>query len=216
MQRLSLLNNHVAENQQTLWVMKNVETFDFKPSGSNLKGKTIFITGGSRGIGLAIALRAAKDGANIAIAAKTTVPHPKLEGTIHSAAEEIRKAGGQCLPIQCDIRDEKSVQEAVALTVKTFGGIDILINNASALYLSSVEETTMKQYDLAMSINARGTFMVSKYCIPPPEVLQEPPHPDNLPTPLCSDRPQLKLVRPHRSRLRLRQVRHDPRDSWSR
>jgi citronellol/citronellal dehydrogenase len=113
--------------------MKFVNGFDFKKEG-DLKGKTIFISGASRGIGLAIAIRAAKDGANVAIAAKTTQPHPKLEGTIYTAAEEIRKAGGQCLPIVCDIRDEKSVQDAVDLTVKTFGGIDILINNASAIY----------------------------------------------------------------------------------
>ncbi|TNV76751.1 hypothetical protein FGO68_gene11258 [Halteria grandinella] len=145
--------------------MKNFEPYEFKKAG-DLKGKTLFITGASRGIGLAIALRAAKDGANIAIAAKTAEAHPKLEGTIHTAAEEIRKAGGRCLPIQCDIRDEKSVRDAVELTVKTFGGIDILVNNASALYMAKAEETSMKQYDLAMSINARGTFLVSKYCIP--------------------------------------------------
>lgn len=162
--RLGLLNGQLKSNK-TLWVMKNFDAFDFKKSG-NLKDKVIFITGASRGIGLAIALKAAKDGANIAIAAKTSDPHPKLEGTIHTAAEEIRKAGGKCLPIQCDIRDEKSVKDAVELTVKTFGGIDILVNNASALYMSKAEETSMKQYDLAMSINSRGTFLVSKYCIP--------------------------------------------------
>ena len=100
----------------------------------DLKGKTIFISGASRGIGLAIAVRAARDGANVAIAAKTVTPHPKLPGTIYTAADEIRKAGGKCLPIQCDIRDEKSVQDAVEQTVKEFGGIDICINNASAIY----------------------------------------------------------------------------------
>lgn len=167
--RLSLLNQHLAPNQ-TLWVMKHFEPFEFKrPAGTTeapLKGKTIFITGASRGIGLSIALKAAKDGANIVIAAKTAEAHPKLEGTIFTAAEEVKKAGGKCLPVQCDIRDEKSVKEAVELAVKTFGGIDILVNNASALYMAKAEETSMKQYDLAMSINARGTFLVSKYCIP--------------------------------------------------
>jgi len=146
--------------------MKNFDPFEFKKTGENLKGKTMFISGASRGIGLAIALKAAKDGANIAIAAKTVEPHPKLEGTIYTAAKEIEKAGGKCLPIQCDIRDEKSVSAAIELTVKTFGGIDILVNNASALYMSKAEDTSMKQYDLAMSINTRGTFLCSKYCIP--------------------------------------------------
>ena len=145
--------------------MKNFDPLEFKKVG-DLKGKTLFISGASRGIGLAIALKAARDGANIAIAAKTVDPHPKLEGTIYTAAEEIKKAGGKCLPIACDIRDEKSVKDAIELTVKTFGGIDILVNNASALYMSKAEETSMKQYDLAMSINTRGTFLCSKYCIP--------------------------------------------------
>lgn len=145
--------------------MTHFEPFEFKKVG-NLKGKTIFISGASRGIGLSIALKAAKDGANIAIAAKTAEAHPKLEGTIFTAAEAIKKAGGQCLPIKCDIRDEKSVRDAVELTVQTFGGIDILINNASALFMSKCEETNMKSYDLANSINARGTFLCSKYCIP--------------------------------------------------
>jgi citronellol/citronellal dehydrogenase len=113
--------------------MKNVEPFEFKNVG-DLKGKTMFISGASRGIGLAIAIRAAKDGANIAIAAKTVKPHPKLENTIYTAAEEIRKAGGKCLPIQCDIRDEKSIISAIEATVKEFGGIDILVNNASAIF----------------------------------------------------------------------------------
>ena len=140
--RLSMLSSHLESNK-TLWVMKNFEPFEFKKVG-DLKGKTLFITGASRGIGLSIALKAAKDGANIAIAAKTAEAHPKLEGTIYTAAEEIKKAGGKCLPIKCDIRDEKSVAEAVALTVKTFGGIDILVNNASALYMAKAEETSMK------------------------------------------------------------------------
>lgn len=111
-------------------------------------------------------MRAARDGANIAIVAKTVKPHPKLEGTIYTAAEDIRKAGGKCLPIQCDIRDESSMKKAVEATVKEFGGIDILVNNASALYQTPVEDTSMKQYDLAMSINVRGTFLASKLCIP--------------------------------------------------
>ena len=161
---LKQLNSHFAP-QETAWVMKNIQTFDFEPAGS-LKGKTLFISGASRGIGLAIALRAAKDGANIAIAAKTVTPQPQLEGTIFTAAEEIRKAGGKCLPIQCDIRDEKSVQSAVEQTVKEFGGIDILVNNASAIYQTPVEDTPMKKFDLAMSINTRGTFLCSKLCIP--------------------------------------------------
>jgi len=145
--------------------MKNIQPLEFKKVG-DLKGKTLFITGASRGVGLAIALRAAKDGANIAIAAKTVTPNPKLEGTIYTAAEEIKKAGGNCLPISCDIRDEKSVKEAIELTVKTFGGIDILVNNASALYLKKLEDTDMKQFDLAMQVNTRGTFLCSKYAIP--------------------------------------------------
>jgi NAD(P)-dependent dehydrogenase (short-subunit alcohol dehydrogenase family) len=133
---------------------------------SDLKGKTIFITGASRGIGLAIALRAAKDGANIAIAAKTVTPQKNLPGTIYTAADEIKQAGGNALPIQCDIRDEESVKKAIELTVKTFGGIDILINNASAINLSNTNDLDMKRYDLMQSINSRGTFMCSKYCIP--------------------------------------------------
>jgi citronellol/citronellal dehydrogenase len=133
---------------------------------SSLKDKTLFITGGSRGIGLAIALRAARDGANIAIAAKTTTPQPKLEGTIFTAAEQIRAAGGKAFPVACDIRDENQVAAAVEQTVKEFGDIDICINNASAISLTPVEVTDMKRFDLMMSINARGTFMVSKYCIP--------------------------------------------------
>ena len=148
--------------------MKNFEPIDFKNvcGEQGLKGKTLFITGGSRGIGLAIALRAAKDGANIAIAAKTVKPHPKMEGTIYTAAEEIRKAGGKCLPIQCDVRDDENVKKAVEMTVQEFGGIDILVNNASALYMKTIEETPTKQFDLAMQINTRGTFLCSKYCIP--------------------------------------------------
>jgi len=136
------------------------------PKGETLKGKTLFITGGSRGIGLAIALKAAAEGANIAIAAKTVTPHPKLEGTIHTAAAEIAKAGGQALPIACDIRDEDAVRSAIEQTVTAFGGLDIVVNNASAIQLTPVEATDMRRYDLMMGINARGTFMVSKYALP--------------------------------------------------
>lgn len=131
-----------------------------------LKGKTLFITGASRGIGLAIAKRAARDGARVAIAAKTSDPNPKLEGTIHSAAAEIQDAGGIALPIVCDIRHEDQVQRAVDLTVATFGGIDICVNNASAISLTATEQTDLKRYDLMSAINTRGTFLVSKTCLP--------------------------------------------------
>ncbi|MFH1796913.1 MAG: NAD(P)-dependent oxidoreductase [Pseudomonadota bacterium] len=132
----------------------------------SLKGKTIFISGGSRGIGLAIALRAAKDGANVTIAAKTAEPHPKLPGTIHTAAAEIEAAGGKALAVLCDIREEGQVAEAVEKTVERFGGIDICINNASAIQLTGTLATDMKRYDLMNGVNARGTFLVSKTCIP--------------------------------------------------
>lgn len=132
----------------------------------SLKNKTLFISGASRGIGLAIALRAARDGANIAIAAKTAEPNPKLPGTIYSAAEEVEKAGGKALPIVCDIRDEEQIRAAVAQTVERFGGIDICVNNASAISLTGTLATEAKRYDLMHQINARGTFMVSKACIP--------------------------------------------------
>src|SRR5207245_1727733 len=133
---------------------------------STLKGKTLFITGASRGIGLAIAKRAARDGANIAIAAKTAEPHPKLPGTIYSAAQEIEAAGGRALPLQVDIRDEDQVLAAVAKTAETFGGIDILINNASAINLTGTLETPMKRFDLMWGVNARGTYLCSQACIP--------------------------------------------------
>jgi citronellol/citronellal dehydrogenase len=133
---------------------------------SSLGGKTLFITGASRGIGLAIALRAARDGANIAIAAKTAEPHPRLEGTIYTAAEKIVAAGGRALPLVCDIRDEAQVAAAIDRTVAEFGGIDICVNNASAISLTTSQATDMKRFDLMMDINTRGTFMVSKYCIP--------------------------------------------------
>lgn len=131
-----------------------------------LRGKTLFVTGASRGIGLAIALRAARDGANIAIAAKTAEPNPKLPGTIFSAAEEIEKAGGKALPLVCDIRFEDQVAAAVDATVAKFGGIDVCVNNASAISLTGTEDTDMKRFDLMAQINARGTFLVSKLCIP--------------------------------------------------
>jgi citronellol/citronellal dehydrogenase len=132
----------------------------------SLSGKTMIISGGSRGIGLAIALKAAADGANVALIAKTDQPHPKLEGTIHTAAAEIEEAGGTALPLLGDIRDENRVAEAVAETVERFGGIDIAVNNASAINISTTEETPMKRYDLMQDINARGTFVLSQACIP--------------------------------------------------
>jgi citronellol/citronellal dehydrogenase len=131
-----------------------------------LKGKTLFITGASRGIGLAIALRAATDGANIAIAAKTDAPHPKLPGTIHEAAAAVEKAGGKALALKTDIRNEEQVKSSVLRTAEAFGGIDICINNASAVSLDGTVATDSKRYDLMQAINARGSFMVSKYCIP--------------------------------------------------
>jgi citronellol/citronellal dehydrogenase len=167
MERINLIRNQLVSGKGTKsgWVLKFTELFEFTEKG-NLKGKTLFITGASRGIGLSIALRAAKDGANIAIVAKTTTPQKNLPGTIYTAAEEITKAGGKALAIACDIRDEESVKKAVQLTVETFGGIDILVNNASAVNLSNTEDLDMKRYDLMMNINTRGTFLCSKYCLP--------------------------------------------------
>jgi citronellol/citronellal dehydrogenase len=130
------------------------------------QNKTVLITGGSRGIGKAIALRLAKEGANIAIAAKTTEPHPKLDGTIFTAAEEIEKLGVKALPLQCDIRNEEQIENAVNKTVETFGGIDILINNASAISLTPTEQTEPKRFDLMMDIEIRGTFFMCRSCIP--------------------------------------------------
>jgi len=132
----------------------------------SLAGKRIFITGGSRGIGLAIALRAARDGASVAIAAKTTEPHLTLPGTIFTAAKEIEAAGGKALPIQCDIRDEAQIAEAIAQTAQAFGGIDILINNASAINLTKTEATPAKRFDLMFDVNVRGTFLTSQAAIP--------------------------------------------------
>jgi citronellol/citronellal dehydrogenase len=134
--------------------------------GRSLKGKTLFITGASRGIGKAIALRAARDGANIVIAAKTTEPHPKLPGTIYTAAQEIEQAGGKALPCVVDIRSEEQIHAAVEQAVRTFGGIDILVNNASAISLTGTLDTPLKRFDLMHGINTRGTFACSQACIP--------------------------------------------------
>jgi citronellol/citronellal dehydrogenase len=131
-----------------------------------LAGKTLFVSGGSRGIGLAIATRAARDGASVALIAKTSEPHPKLEGTVHTAAEAIEAAGGRALAIVGDIRDDASVAEAVARTVEAFGGIDICVNNASAINLAGTEAMDMRRYDLMQDINTRGTYLVTKACIP--------------------------------------------------
>tara|TARA_B100001113_G_scaffold68010_1_gene52474 strand:+ start:1147 stop:2004 length:858 start_codon:yes stop_codon:yes gene_type:complete len=152
----------------------------------NLKDKVIFISGGSRGIGLAMAKRAAQDGAKIVVAAKTAEPHPKLPGTIYTAAEEIVEAGGDALPMVCDIRDEDNVRDAINASVEHFGGIDICINNASAIQLTNTLDTAMKRYDLMHQINGRGTYMVSKYCLP--HLLKsENPHILNLAPPLDMD-----------------------------
>lgn len=133
---------------------------------TNLKGKTLFITGASRGIGLAIAKRAARDGANVVIAAKTAEAHPKLAGTIYTAAEAVEAVGGKALPLVLDVRDEALVEAAIAAAVSQFGGIDILVNNASAIGLTGTEATTMKRFDLMNQINYRGTFMMSRACVP--------------------------------------------------
>lgn len=133
---------------------------------AHLHGKTLFISGGSRGIGLAIALRAARDGANVAIAAKTDQPHPKLEGTIHTAAAAVEAAGGKALPLVCDIRHEDQVEAAIGEAVRTFGGIDIVVNNASAISLTPLAKTDIKRFDLMHQINTRGTFLVTKACLP--------------------------------------------------
>ncbi len=136
------------------------------PATRTLKGRTLFITGASRGIGLAIALRAARDGANVAIAAKTTEPHPKLPGTIFSAAADIEAAGGRALPLQTDIRDDEQVARAVERAAREFGGIDILVNNASAISLTDTPTTEMRRFDLMHDVNTRGTFLCSKLCLP--------------------------------------------------
>ncbi len=142
---------------------------------ASLAGKTLFITGASRGIGHAIALRAARDGANVAVVAKSAVANPKLPGTIHTAAADIEAAGGRALPLQCDIREEDQVRAAVAATVDVFGGIDILINNASAIWLRGTLDTPMKRFDLMQQVNARGSFLCAQSCLP--HLLQAPnPH----------------------------------------
>jgi len=133
---------------------------------NSLQGKTLFITGASRGIGLAIALRAARDGANIVIAEKSDVPNPKLSGTIHTAAAEVEAAGGAALAIKCDIREEDAVRSAVEQTVQRFGGIDILVNNASAIWLRGAIDTPMKRFDLMQQVNVRGTFLCAQVCLP--------------------------------------------------
>ncbi|EGD83344.1 short-chain dehydrogenase/reductase SDR [Salpingoeca rosetta] len=169
--RASTIARHMSVVPDLLaggWAMKRIPKVpdDHVLPERSLKGKTLFVTGASRGIGLAIALRAAQDGANVAIAAKTVEPHPALPGTIYTAAEDIEKAGGQALPVQCDIRSEDSVRAAIDATVDKFGGIDILVNNASAINTSDTESVEMKRYDLMHTINERGTFMCTKLCLP--------------------------------------------------
>ena len=153
---------------------------------NSLKNKTLFVSGASRGIGLAIAKRAAKDGANVILAAKTAEPHPKLPGTIYTAAEEIEEVGGKALPVVCDIRDEENVRNAVNKGLDHFGAIDICINNASAIQLTGTLQTDMKRYDLMNQINARGTFLVSKVCLPH-LIKSDNPHILNLSPPLDMD-----------------------------
>ena len=153
----------------------------------SLQGKTIFMSGGSRGIGLAMAKKCAEDGANVAIAAKTAEPHPKLEGTIYSAAKDIESAGGKALPLLCDIRDEAAVDKAVAACIDKFGGIDICINNASAVSPTPVTATPMKRYDLMNDVNARGTFMLSQKCYPHLKKSSNP-HIVNIAPPLDMDK----------------------------
>ena len=160
---------------------------------SDLRDRTLFVSGGSRGIGLAIALRAAQDGANVIVAAKTAEPHPKLPGTIYSAAEDIEAAGGKALPVLCDIRSEEQVLEAVAKGAEHFGGIDICINNASAISLTPTLKTDMKRFDLMHQINTRGTFLVSKTCIPF-LLKSDNPHILNLSAPLNME---VKWFAPH-------------------
>lgn len=141
---------------------------------SQLNGKTIYITGASRGIGRAMALKFASEGANIVIVAKTAEPHPKLEGTIHTVSEEVEKAGGKALPLQVDVRDERAISDSVEKSAEHFGGIDVLINNASAISLSPTSKTEMKRYDLMMSVNVRATFACSQACLPHLQKAQNP------------------------------------------
>jgi citronellol/citronellal dehydrogenase len=163
---------------------------------SNLNGKTLFITGASRGIGLAIALRAARDGANIVIAAKTAAPDPRLPGTIHTAAQEVEAAGGHALPLVVDVRFEDQVEEAVQKAVAAFGGIDILVNNASAISLTGTLHTPMKRYDLMHQINTRGTFLCSQKCLP--HLLKAAnPHVLNISPPITPSSLDRKWFAPH-------------------
>lgn len=187
MQRVQVLRSQMPQ-QFPGWAMHRVAPVD--PSvlleTRSLKGKTLFITGASRGIGLAIALRAAKDGANVVIAAKTDAENPKLPGTIYSAAKEVEAAGGRALPLKVDVRDEASVQAAVDKAVETFGGIDIVVNNASAINLAKTAKVDMKRYDLMHSINARGTFLCTKLCLPHLQKSSNP-HVLNISPPLNMD-----------------------------
>ncbi|KAI9296402.1 NAD(P)-binding protein [Neoconidiobolus thromboides FSU 785] len=162
----------------------------------SLKGKTIFVTGASRGIGKAIALRAARDGANVAIAARTTTTNPKMPGTIYATAEEVEEAGGKALPIACDIRSEEQIADAISQTVKQFGGLDILVNNASVINLTNTEKTTIEKYDLMHQINTRGTWLVSKHSIPHLRKSSNP-HILNLAPPLTMDQKWFRSYGPY-------------------
>ena len=170
-----------------------------------LEDKTLFISGGSRGIGLAIAIRAARDGANVALIAKTGEPHPRLEGTVYTAAAQIEAAGGRALPIVGDIRDEAQVEQAVTQAAERFDGIDVCVNNASAINLSGTEALEIKRYDLMQSINTRGTFVVSRACVPHLKGSTNPHILNSVP----AGQPGAALARPAR-RLHDRQVRDDP------
>lgn len=163
MDRMTLIKNSLTSQSNDFTNPSNI--MSLFPKG-NLKGKTLVITGASRGIGLAIAIKAAKDGANIVILAKTTEPNPKLPGTIYTAAKEIEENGGKALPIKCDIRKEEEIKKAIDEAVQFFGGIDILVNNASAIYLKGTIETDTKRFDLLNDLIVRGTFLMGKYCLP--------------------------------------------------
>ena len=171
----------------------------------SLRGKTVFITGASRGIGKAIGIAAAREGANVVVAAKSSVPNPKLPGTIHSAAEEIAAAGGAALAVACDIREDAEIAAAVKAAVDRFGGIDVLVNNASAIHLAGTVETPMKRYDLMHQVNARRDVRVLAGVHPAPREEREPPHPE----PLAAALHEPALVRAAR-RLHDGEVRHEP------